>query len=149
MMMTSSLSKKSASSHSAPLQLNNNNNLKRVFTYSLFYYQKTGGITPECYHKFYQIHQSIPNTRFVSLHSRADPVQYYVTYTHHHVQVRRILVAIMRITTRMSRQQQYCKTCRIQTRSSSLNTTAIIARQMNAVTSRIICAHKPVHLIIK
>lgn len=31
------LSKKSASSHSAPLQLNNNNNLKRVFMYSLFY----------------------------------------------------------------------------------------------------------------
>lgn len=87
--------------------------------------------------------------RFVSSHQRADPVQSYVTCTHHHVQVRRILVVIMRITTRMSRRQQYYKICRIQTRSSSLNTTAIIARQMNAVTSRIICAHKPVHLIIK
>ena len=141
MMMTSSLSKKSASSHSAPLQLNNNNNLKRVSTYSLFYYQKTGGITPECYHKFYQIHQSIPNTRFVSLHSRADPVQYYVTYTHHHVQVRRISVAIMRITTRMNRRLKYYKICRIRMRSSSLNTTAITARQMNAVTSKITCVH--------
>lgn len=39
--------------------------------------------------------------------------------------------------------------CRIQTRSSSLNMISITVRQMNAVTSRIICAHKPVHLIIK
>lgn len=141
MMMTSSLSKKSASSHSAPLQLNNNNNLKRVSTYSLFYYQKTGGITPECYHKFYQIHQSIPNIRSVSSHQRADPVQSYVTYIHHHVQVRHISVAIMLITTHMNRRQQYYKICRIQTRSSSLNTTVITARQMNAVTSKITCVH--------
>lgn len=132
-------SKKSASSHSAPLQLNNNN-LKRVFMYSLFYC-KNNRRNNKCYHKFYQTHNRIPSTRFVSLHNRADPVQSYVTYIHHHVQVRHISVAIMLIITHMNRRQQYYKICRIQTRSSSLNTTVITVRQTNAVTSKITCVH--------
>lgn len=136
------LSKKSASSHSAPLQLNNNQSL-REYSCTLFFIAKINSEEEQhqCYHKFYQTHNHTLNTRFVSSHQRADPVQSYVTCTHHHVQVRHISVAIMLITTHMNRRQQYYKICRIQTRSSSLNTTAITARQTNAVTSRITCVH--------